>query len=592
MIRLLSFSSFGLVLAVGACGAERSSGGPGGVAGSASTPSAASGGGPVNSAGAAGTRAGTSTHEDSPGGTGEADGGSGDAAGASSAGGGGSAGSAGGSAGSAGGSAGSAGGSAGSAGASATPVKLPPLVTSSPGAYWKTGGALTESPASTANVTVNDTVVAQKWEGFGAAFNEKGWAALGSRELQQQAMKLLFSASDGAAFTWGRIPIGANDYALSRYTEDDTGEDVTPDSSETNRPSADTALTSFSLVRDDEKLVPYVKAAQAVKPDLRFWASPWTPPVWMKTGFRKSGSWGEVKKPSYFDGGSMRTDAAVLTAYAQYFAKFIQGYRARGIDIELVAPQEEPSIEQSTPSCQWDQLTYTKFVGQFLGPTMTSMGVEIMLGTLEDGDKDFTLATAVLADNAAKNFSTVVGVQWGFLSWSDRVTTLGSALPTWATEHQGGNYPWNPSGFPAYQSIAPNDQAYGVETWGRIRDAIIKAKVTSYNAWNLVLDQYGWSIDTTREWAQNALLVADSNTLTITPAYYAFRHVSQYVTPGARVLGTTGGDALAFKNPDGSLVAVLFNSGPANDHYVVAIGGKLLQFAMPSKGWATLKLEP
>jgi glucosylceramidase len=199
---------------------------------------------------------------------------------------------------------------------------------------------------------------------------------------------------------------------------------------------------------------------------------------------------------------------------------------------------------------------------------------------------------ATRADNAAKNFSTVVGVQWGFLSWSDRITTLGSALPTWATEHQGGNYPWNPSGFPAYQSIAPNDQAYGVETWGRIRDAIIKAKVTSYNAWNLVLDKYGWSIDTTREWAQNALLVADSGTLTITPAYYAFRHVSQYVTPGARVLGTTGGDALAFKNPDGSLVAVLFNSGPANDHYVVAIGGKLLQFAMPSKGWATLKLEP
>jgi len=285
----------------------------------------------------------------------------------------------------------------------------------------------------------------------------------------------------------------------------------------------------------------------------------------------------------------MRNDAVVLAAYAQYFSKFVQGYRSRGVDIELVAPQEEPSFEQSYPSCVWDPATFVKFIAQFLGPEMKRIGVNVMLGTLaDDGDKDLAIATAVLADGAAKNFSTVFGAQWGLLTWDFKLTGLNTALPIWATEHQGGNNPWLPS----YQSVAPNDHAYGVESWGRIRDAIIKAKVTSYNAWNLVLDKYGWSIDTSRQWAQNALLVADSGTLKITPAYYVFRHLSQYVAPGAVVLGTTGGDALAFKNPDGSRVVVLFNSGAANDHYVVAVAGKQLQFAMPSNGWATLKLEP
>lgn len=254
MTRFLSFSSVGLALAVGACGPEHSNGGldgsggsagPGGSGASQPVAGAASGGGFPNTAGATASSAGTAGNAGS---AAVVNGGGGGVAASGS-------------------SSGGSVGSSGSAGASggAEPVALPPLVTSAPGAYWKTGSVFSESTTSTADVTVNDTVVAQKWDGFGAAFNEQGWAALTSSELQTQAMNLLFSASDGAAFTWGRIPIGANDFALSRYTEDDTGADVAPDSAETNRPVADTTLNLFSLVRDDEKLVPYVKAAQAVK---------------------------------------------------------------------------------------------------------------------------------------------------------------------------------------------------------------------------------------------------------------------------------------------------------------------------------------
>jgi len=106
-----------------------------------------------------------------------------------------------------------------------------------------------------------------------------------------------------------------------------------------------------------------------------------------------------------------------------------------------------------------------------------------------------------------------------------------------------------------------------------------------------VLDEMGYGIDTTRDWAQNALLVVKDGKLTKTPTYYVFRHLSQFVEPGAQVMGTSGNDAVAFKNPDGSLVAVMYASSAKSD-YVVSIGGKKLQFAMPGDGWATVKYTP
>jgi glucosylceramidase len=450
---------------------------------------------------------------------------------------------------------------------------------------------------ATATVTVNDTSAAQKWEGMGAAFNELGWKYLTTTDMQNKAIGLLFSASDGANFAWGRIPIGASDYAEIRYTpEDIQGADPAPDSTESNRPAADTSLSKFSLDRDKTKLIPYIKAAQAVKKDLRFWASPWTPPIWMKTGYKKdSGASPKPNpnvptKPSYYDGGSMKSDTTILAAYAQYFVKFVQGYKDQGINIEIVSPQNEPGYDQNYPSCLWDKATYTTFIGKHLGPAMQPLGVKLMLGTLsnESAGKDADNAAAALADSTAKSFLSVIGAQWGMLDAS-KLSPLGSSLPVWASEHKCGNYPWEGT---YNKTQAPNDQAYGVESWGYIRDAIKNVKVTSYSAWNMVLDKFGLGNDTSRDWRQDALLVADGGQVTATPAYYVFRHISQYAQPGATVVGTTGGDAVAFKNPDGSLVAVMFNSGAANSSYVIAIGGKKYSFAMPANGWATVKVKP
>jgi glucosylceramidase len=119
--------------------------------------------------------------------------------------------------------------------------------------------------------------------------------------------------------------------------------------------------------------------------------------------------------------------------------------------------------------------------------------------------------------------------------------------------------------------------------------------VNSYSAWNMVLDTLGGGNAVTRNppWYQNALLVVNrsAKTLTVTPAYYVFRHLSQYIQPGATRVGTTGTslDALAFKNPDGSIVTVMYNAGSAAKTAILSVGGSKLQFSIPSTGWATVK---
>jgi glucosylceramidase len=509
------------------------------------------------------------------------------------------------------GSGGSTGGTTGTGGSVGTGGSAPgtggtapaqPLVITSYGAtgastYWQTGSLATSTAGAT--VTVNDSSTMQTWEGFGGALNEMGWNYLLdlSASDQAKALDLLFG-TDAAHFGIARIPVGASDYALQRYTDDET--------------SGDTSLSSFSITQDQKYLIPYAKAALKVNPSLRFWASPWTPPTWMKTfsGSNSNGTSCAKVGSTNFDGGCMNATSANLTALATYLSKWVTAYGGQGITIDTIAPQNEPNYAQGYPSCLWNTADYVTF---FKGPLATAFpssgSTKIMLGTMSNGDNgatsfDLKVVQAVEADSAAKAIPKVMGLQWGMLDLYEGLSSgvgqsnfMTSGLPVWATEHKCGNYPWNPTGtnsgtglpFAKYVEPAPNDQAYGVESWDYIRNAITKAGVTAYNAWNMVLDTVGKGNDTTRQWAQDALLTVNtsSKALIVTPAYYVFRHCAQYVQVGAKVVTTSGGDAIAFKNPDGSEVAVMYNSGSAST-YVIQIKGQKLSFSMPSNGWATV----
>ncbi|HXJ21948.1 MAG TPA: glycoside hydrolase family 30 protein [Polyangia bacterium] len=493
------------------------------------------------------------------------------------------------------GSGGSGTGTGGAAGSSSTgsggsgPASMT-LITSASGATWKTG-ALTTVTSGNADMTVVDGTVNQTIDGFGGAFNEMGWDDLKqlSSSDSAQAIDLLFG-SDGARFVFGRIPIGATDFALTRYTDDETANDYTMD--------------HFSIAPDQTNLIPYVQAALKVNPNLRLWASPWTPPTWMKTQDSSKSANGTSCKASGntpFDGGCMVDSDQNLTAYALYLVKWVQAFGALGINIESVHPQNEPNYATGYPSCLWDVALFDKFIATYLGPTFamqSNFNTKIYLGTMSNGNSgtDPAIVTKVTGDPAAMKYIAGFGMQWNMMSTVSSL--ISKNLPIMQTEHKCGNYPFsvsgeNPAPGPMNPNMAPNDWTYGLETWGLIRDWL-KSGVNSYSAWNMVLDTIGVSdISTGSKWPQNALLAVDrtAKTLIVTPAYYVFRHFSGFVDPGAKRVGTSGSslDMLAFKNPDGSLVAVMFNSSSSAKTTTLQIGGAKLQFSVPGNGFASVK---
>jgi len=436
------------------------------------------------------------------------------------------------------------------------------LVTSGPNAYWMKGEA-TKVSSGTADVNVDPGTKYQLWGGFGGCFNEMGWDALSvlSADEIATAMTLLFDAQNGANLNYGRLPIGASDYSMSWYTLDET--------------AGDYSMSAFTIARDREKLIPFIKAALKVKPDLHLWGSPWVVPSWM------------------MDGSNMKSDAQTLGAHALYFARFVEEYGKEGLKIEAVHPQNEPGYAR----VHWTQANLINFMKTYLGPTLAQRTptTEIWCGTMSKDPDDTNIAKAVAMDAEALKYVKGFGVQWNLQAV---VNTLAAKAPVMQTEHRCGNYNfespyWDKSRYSA--SKPQNDHLYGEESWQLIRDWIVSG-VNSYSAWNMVLDTVGKSLD---NWPQNALLVVDRSTkkLTATPAYYVFRHFSHFIAVNATRVGTTGSnDALAFKNPDGSVVVHVYNKGAASKKTTVGIGSalsqSLYQFDVPSHGWATLRIAP
>ena len=338
----------------------------------------------------------------------------------------------------------------------------------------------------------------QTLAGYSGVFNEKGWEAIGylSEADRADVLRDLFAPGVGLNLTHGRLPIGANDYAIARYTLDDGAEDL--------------AMERFSIEHDRQTLLPFIKAAKALNPMLRFWASAWTPPPWMKTN-------------NDFDKGSLRDEPAIYTAYALYLARFVEEYDKEGIRVDAVAVQNEPGISQNYPSCTWEPNPFRDFVRDHLGPTFQQHGLlaKILLGTFNDPANE-KLAMAVLNDSVARTFIGALGVQWGGLPISLAARKVVPGLPIWHTETDCGNHYWEAGFNPDHPQ---NDWAYALLTWRAIR-TYLAGGTELYSLWNLVLDETGKSIDAKRPWPQNSPIVVDRATgkAIYTPMYFAVAH--------------------------------------------------------------------
>lgn len=418
------------------------------------------------------------------------------------------------------------------------------------------------------DVEIDLAVLMQEIDGFGGTFNEKGWVALSllTPEEREAVLKEFFDPREGAKFNICRVPIGASDYAVSRYTHNETKNDY--------------AMKNFSIARDHEYLLPYIKGAMRYRPDLKVWGSVWTPPTWMKTN-------------EAFDGGQMKHESVIYKAYALYLARFVEEYRKEGINLYAVAVQNEPQIATNYPSCLWDPHQFLVFIRDYLGPVFKErkLDVEIMLGTIQDPDY-YKFPHTVLSDKKANAYISLVGFQWRGLSAVVQTRANFPEKRIMQTETECGNFYWQP-GFNPHKP--PNDWAYGSHTWKKVKE-FFDAGVSSYMLWNMVLDEEGKNLDSKRPWPQNAAVVVDKKTRKVvyTPMFYAFKHYSYFIEPGARYVEITRGweDTVAFLNPGGELVIVTENESRRRKTVRIGFGEYQLTVELPATSWNTIVVPP
>lgn len=176
----------------------------------------------------------------------------------------------------------------------------------------------------------------QDFLGFGAAITGSSCYNLNlmDADARREVLKKIYS-KNGLNLSVARLTIGSSDYSAELYSYDDT--------------PFDTNLEHFSIERDKAYIIPMIKEILKIKPDLFIFASPWSPPGWMKAG-------------GTMCGGYMRSK--YVDCYAEYIVKYIKAYAEEGITIRGITPQNEPEAYQFSryPTCIWHPEIEAEFI--------------------------------------------------------------------------------------------------------------------------------------------------------------------------------------------------------------------------------------
>ena len=255
-------------------------------------------------------------------------------------------------------------------------------------------------------ISLNDKITYQIIEGFGGAFTEAAAVTFYKMpaQIQNEILNAYFNLNSGHGYSLCRTHINSCDFSLGNYAYTEVAGDVN--------------LEHFSIERDRRALIPLIKAAMDVsESNFKLFASPWSPPAWMKTT-EKMNEGGKLK-PEYRD------------AWAKYYARYINEYAKENIPIWGITVQNEPAAVQSWDSCIYSAEEERDFVRDFLGPIMVNEGLADVKIIIWDHNRDLMYARAKTAfdDPEASKYIWGTGFHWYCNGNYENLTKLNDEFP-------------------------------------------------------------------------------------------------------------------------------------------------------------------
>jgi len=366
-------------------------------------------------------------------------------------------------------------------------------------------------------------------------------------ERQTQVLDAYYSPDRGIGYTLGRTNINSCDFSSASYTYVTEG---------------DNDLSSFTIAPDLKYKIPLIKRAMAASGNrLKLFASPWSPPAYMKDN------------DDMLHGGKLRPE--YRAAWARYYTKFIKSYRQAGVPVWGITIQNEPMARQVWESCIYQPEEERDFLRDHLGPTMSREGLRDVKIIVWDHNRDLIVqrALAIFGDTAAARYAWGIGFHW-YEDWSggtqmyDNVALVSRMFP--------GKHIIFTEGTPAtFDSTAYGRWSLG-EAYGRSMIHDFNTGAEGWTDWNILLDEQGGPNHVGNYCF--APIHADTRTgqLIYTNSYYYIGHFSKFIRPGAKRVAVAPSRSMllatGFVNPDGTVAVVVMNHTTKAGQYHVRVG--------------------
>ncbi len=415
------------------------------------------------------------------------------------------------------------------------------------------------------SVFVNPDRTFQTFLGIGGAITDASaevFTAL-SENKQQELITAYYDSTYGIGYSLCRTPIHSCDFSSESYTYIEEG---------------DKELNTFNIDHDRQNKIPLLKKAiEATGDNLTLFASPWSPPAFMKDNNNMLR--GGKLLPEYYD------------AWAMYYVKFIKAYEIEGIPIWGITLQNEPMATQTWESCIYTAEEERDFLKNHLGPTMEKEGLGDKKIIVWDHNRDLInhRANAIFEDPEASKYAWGMGFHW-YEDWtgSDPMfVNLETVKESYPSKHllftEGCNGGFNSDRYQYW----PNAEQYGRSM---IND--FNRGTVGWTDWNILLDQIGGP-----NHVENycfAPIHGDTETgeLIYTPAYFYIGHFSKFIRPGAKRVSTASSRShllsTSFLNTDSSLVSVVMNQGDEDIDYKLYVKSEAIPIKIAAHSIQTI----
>ena len=441
-------------------------------------------------------------------------------------------------------------------------------------------------------IELNPAKEFQTITGFGGAFTESSAYLLNklSKENRQKVLDAYFG-EEGANYSLTRTHMNSCDFSLNNYS-------YTPVEGDVN-------LEHFSIEEDKDDLIPMIKDALATSKDgFKIFASPWTAAPWMKD----NNSWvGGKLLPEYFD------------TWALFFSKYVDAYKAEGIDIWGFTVENEPLGNGNN----WESMHFTPdemtdFVVNHLGPKLEANGKGDLkiLGYDQNREHLKEWVDSQFRDETSSKYFDGTAIHWyasTFDYFPEELQYAHNKAPNkyliqteacvdaevpkwkddawyWSQEATDWGWDWAPE----------EDKHYHpkyVPVYRYARDIIgcLNNWVDGWVDWNMVLDTKGgpnWF----KNWCVAPVIVdPEKDEIYFTPIYYTLAHFSKFIRPEAKIIETKNSDTslmvTAAKNPDNSIAVIILNQDKTSKNLNLQLDGKLTAISIDAQAIQTILIK-